>query len=184
VVLGGIRLYFLWEIFNTRGPERMYQIGYTTSAIETNVAIVAACGPSLWPLARRRFPNFFANMGFDQGLQGNLPRANDTEALPESRRAARPCGSWFRFKSFRRQDGSDRKASQKQRNITPEDGAVRQGESQESIMARSFVLLTERVCLLRTGLGAMWQSDQMMLIPCRMDQLANGYVQDENANEK
>lgn len=73
VIVGAVRIYFFWAILEDPGPDPLFQLEFVITAIETNLAIIAACGPSIWPLARRWFPSFFANLGLERGFQGELP---------------------------------------------------------------------------------------------------------------
>jgi hypothetical protein len=61
-------LYFIWRVFFSDVPDRTYSIGFVTSNIETDVAIITACGPALWPLARRWFPSFDERLGIDRPM--------------------------------------------------------------------------------------------------------------------
>jgi hypothetical protein len=56
-----------------RQGDYSYSIGYITTAFETNLAVVAASGPALWPLARRWFPGFFSGLGLSRGYVGHIP---------------------------------------------------------------------------------------------------------------
>jgi hypothetical protein len=60
-VAGIARLIILVEgLFNlVQIPDPTYNIGFVTSAIETNLALITASAPALMPLLRSWFPNFF-----------------------------------------------------------------------------------------------------------------------------
>lgn len=62
-----------------KGPDSSFNIGFVTNALETNLAVVAACGPALWPLARRWFPRAFSNLGLSRGYQGDIPDIDVTD---------------------------------------------------------------------------------------------------------
>lgn len=73
-IVGCVRLYFIYRSnYLPKSPDSNYNIGYITTALETNLAVMAASGPALWPLARRWFPSFFENLGLSRGYQGHIP---------------------------------------------------------------------------------------------------------------
>lgn len=74
-IVGCVRLYFIYRAnyVLAKLPDGNFNIGYVTTCLETNLAIMAASGPALWPLARRWFPRFFSNLGLEQGYQGDIP---------------------------------------------------------------------------------------------------------------
>ncbi|KAK6066912.1 hypothetical protein SCUP234_11857 [Seiridium cupressi] len=49
-----IRLYFLYQTFHSTNPDDATSITFTFSAIEVNLAIVAASAPGIWPLISGR----------------------------------------------------------------------------------------------------------------------------------
>lgn len=49
-----------------------YSIGYTISAVESNLAIIAASIPALWPLARRWFPAMDDKLGINRHYQADI----------------------------------------------------------------------------------------------------------------
>lgn len=60
-----VRLILLVNWFNQfykglGGKDLYYSVGWAISPIESNLAIIAASMPALWPLFRRWFPNFFS----------------------------------------------------------------------------------------------------------------------------
>jgi hypothetical protein len=62
-VVGIARLVFIYQgFFTTPGPDGdpTYTLGFCTSAIETNLAIVTASAPALRPLFRKWFPRLFS----------------------------------------------------------------------------------------------------------------------------
>jgi len=78
-IVGGVRLYFLYRnTYLPKSPDSHYNIGYITTCLETNLAVMAASGPALWPLARRWFPAFFQNLGLSRGYQGHIPDIETT----------------------------------------------------------------------------------------------------------
>lgn len=80
--MGGVRLYYIYiNVYIPRQGDSNYSLGYTTTAFETNLAVITASGPALWPLARKWFPGFFNNLGLSQGYQGQLPTI-ETTMLP------------------------------------------------------------------------------------------------------
>jgi hypothetical protein len=57
-----VRLVFVYQgFFQDLGPDPTYTLGFCTSAIETNLAIITASAPALRPLFRRWFPQLFSN---------------------------------------------------------------------------------------------------------------------------
>lgn len=46
-------MYILYAMFNTQDPDVNYTIGPSVAIIECNLAIITACAPTLWPLARQ-----------------------------------------------------------------------------------------------------------------------------------
>ncbi|KAK9423323.1 putative Integral membrane protein [Seiridium unicorne] len=53
-VFSCIRLYFLYQTFHSTNPDDATSITFTFSAIEVNLAIVAASAPGIWPLISGR----------------------------------------------------------------------------------------------------------------------------------
>jgi hypothetical protein len=80
-----------------RQGDYSYSIGYVTTAFETNLAVVAASGPALWPLARRWFPGFFSGLGLSRGYVGRIPAIVEeaTTSMPPQDELAkeRSCGA-------------------------------------------------------------------------------------------
>ncbi|CAK7226595.1 hypothetical protein SBRCBS47491_006285 [Sporothrix bragantina] len=61
-VVGIVRLVFVYRgFFQAPGADPTYSLGFCTSAIETNLAIICASAPSLRGLIRSWFPNFFSS---------------------------------------------------------------------------------------------------------------------------
>jgi len=78
-VVGSVRLYFIYRAnYLPKTPDSNYDVGYITTALETNLAVMAASGPALWPLARRWFPGFFSNLGLSRGYEGGIPDIETT----------------------------------------------------------------------------------------------------------
>jgi len=78
-IVGCVRLYFIYRSnYLPETPDSNYDIGYVTTAFETNLAVMAASGPALWPLARRWFPGFFQSLGLSRGYQGHIPDIEET----------------------------------------------------------------------------------------------------------
>lgn len=104
-IVGCVRLYFIYlSNYLPKPPDSNYNIGYITTALETNLAVMAACGPALWPLARRWFPGFFQNLGLSRGYQGHIPDIEATMphelAKQETRGSSR--AALFRLFSWRK----------------------------------------------------------------------------------
>jgi len=51
-----------------------------TSAIETNLSIITASAPALWPLARRWFPSIFRNLGLSRNYVGHISDIETADA--------------------------------------------------------------------------------------------------------
>ncbi|KAK3392968.1 hypothetical protein B0H63DRAFT_5656 [Podospora didyma] len=64
--ISGLRLYSLVRLFYLKPSDSHYSIGYTTTTIEVNLAIITASVPALWPLARRWFPGVFESLGINR----------------------------------------------------------------------------------------------------------------------
>ncbi|KAH8885687.1 hypothetical protein GQ53DRAFT_828718 [Thozetella sp. PMI_491] len=65
--LSVVRLYFVYSLFyGPREPDGSYNIAYIAPIAETNMAIVTASLPTLWPLARRYFPSLFQHLGINE----------------------------------------------------------------------------------------------------------------------
>ncbi|CAK7197634.1 hypothetical protein SEUCBS139899_000282 [Sporothrix eucalyptigena] len=61
-VVGIVRLVFIYRgFFEAAGADPTYSLGFCTSAIETNLAIICASAPSLRGLIRSWFPHFFSS---------------------------------------------------------------------------------------------------------------------------
>lgn len=74
-----ISVYRMWYLirvyYGPPDPDPTYSVAGTSSAIEVNLAIIAACGPFLKPLIARIFPNFLERDTLDDhagGLSGPL----------------------------------------------------------------------------------------------------------------
>jgi hypothetical protein len=55
----------MWRLFYVVDKDPTYSIRFILSQIETNLAIVAASAPPLWPLARSWFPSMDAKLGIN-----------------------------------------------------------------------------------------------------------------------
>jgi len=64
-----------------KGPDPNFSITYVISSVENNLAIIAACGPALWPLARRVFSDLFSGLGLSRGFQGDIENIQVTKEL-------------------------------------------------------------------------------------------------------
>lgn len=61
-IVGIVRLVFIYQgFFGTPSADPTYSLGFCTSAIETNLAIICASAPSLRGLIRSWFPRFFSS---------------------------------------------------------------------------------------------------------------------------
>lgn len=64
--MSGVRMYYIIRLYYLTPVDRKFSIGYVTSTVEINLAILTASVPALWPLARRWFPSMFSSLGIDQ----------------------------------------------------------------------------------------------------------------------
>lgn len=71
-VFSAVRLYFMYRIFYVISQDPTYSLGYILSAVESNLAIVAASIPALWPLARRWFPCMDDTLGINRPHQADI----------------------------------------------------------------------------------------------------------------
>jgi len=58
-----------------------YSIGFTTSAIETNLSIITASAPAMKPLFRRWFPRFFSSSNVDYSSQMYGPNGTRRKSM-------------------------------------------------------------------------------------------------------
>ncbi|KAK3367095.1 hypothetical protein B0T24DRAFT_380944 [Lasiosphaeria ovina] len=65
-LVSAVRLYFVVKAFYLHPSQVHYSLGYTTTTIEVNLAIVTASVPALWPLGRRWFPGVFESLGINR----------------------------------------------------------------------------------------------------------------------
>ena len=60
--MGVVRLVFTYQgFFAPASADPTYTLGFCTSAVETNLAIITASAPALQPLFRKWFPRVFSN---------------------------------------------------------------------------------------------------------------------------
>jgi hypothetical protein len=65
-IISVVRLYYIIRLYYLTVEDRHYSIGYVTSAVEINLAIITASVPALWPLARRWMPGAFETLGINR----------------------------------------------------------------------------------------------------------------------
>ncbi|KAK5660703.1 hypothetical protein OQA88_12068 [Cercophora sp. LCS_1] len=65
-IVSVVRLYYIIRLYYIPVGDRHYSIGYVSSTVEINLAIITASVPALWPLARRWFPAAFATLGINR----------------------------------------------------------------------------------------------------------------------
>lgn len=80
-VISCVRLVLLitWfdQYYKGQGSQDIYySLGWLASPIESNLAIVSASVPALWPLLRRFFPNFFSSLGDSYKPSAYASRSN------------------------------------------------------------------------------------------------------------
>lgn len=97
-----LRLYFVirtWYV-PPATDDPHYSLGYTTTTIEVNLAIVTATIPALWPLARHWFPGVFDSMGINRPYMcpdievGYLSQPRGGQAAAAGQRAFRAKVRW------------------------------------------------------------------------------------------
>jgi len=94
---GTARLYFILAAywFPKPRPDKHFAIGYTVMIAESNLAIITASAPALWPLARRWWPSLFAGLRLSHGYQGQLQtiaaRSDDTGDVETGVKRPRRC---------------------------------------------------------------------------------------------
>ncbi|KUJ18746.1 uncharacterized protein LY89DRAFT_504150 [Mollisia scopiformis] len=77
-VIGVIRMVLIIQVFFLpAGPDPTYTIGFCTSAIEINVAIMTASAAAMKPLFKRWFPRFFSALS-NSGPYSDGPYAGGT----------------------------------------------------------------------------------------------------------
>ncbi len=75
-----VRLFFLWKQYygGDISSDKNFTITFTAEVVETNLAIVTASAPAMWPLARKWFPRSFDRMALSQAYrQDELPEITD-----------------------------------------------------------------------------------------------------------
>lgn len=72
--VGVARLPIVHWMFSPSNPDPFYTIGYTTSAMETGLAIATACVPDLAPLAARFLPAYFGSSTYPENYPSNPGR--------------------------------------------------------------------------------------------------------------
>ncbi|CAK7230582.1 hypothetical protein SCUCBS95973_007624 [Sporothrix curviconia] len=88
-VVGIVRLVFVYRaFFEAPGDDPTYSLGFCTSAIETNLAIICASAPSLRGLIRTWFPTFFSSAGPTYDY-----RYGDSNGYGPGRRGTNPYGA-------------------------------------------------------------------------------------------
>lgn len=71
-VFSAVRFYYVYRVFFDSPADPTYSLGYVLSAVESNLAIVAASVPALWPLARRWFPSMDDRLGINDRYQPDI----------------------------------------------------------------------------------------------------------------
>ncbi|KAF3396781.1 hypothetical protein DPV78_008185 [Talaromyces pinophilus] len=84
-VVSIVRLYFLQKQFVDKDPDANYSLGFCVSSIECNLAIITACGPSLWPLVRTWIPWSFT--GAYRNYNNNHNHNGDVELTRSANQA-------------------------------------------------------------------------------------------------
>ncbi|EXK25349.1 hypothetical protein FOXG_17561 [Fusarium oxysporum f. sp. lycopersici 4287] len=72
IIVSIVRVNELHKKFYQKGYDSRDTLGDTLSAVEANLAIIAACGPALRPLFRKMFPGLFSNKSSNENY--NTPR--------------------------------------------------------------------------------------------------------------
>ncbi|KAH8895311.1 hypothetical protein GQ53DRAFT_838978 [Thozetella sp. PMI_491] len=160
--VGFLRLYVFAQKWATpKGPDSTFSITYIISSIESNLAIIAASGPSLWPLARRWFPGLFSNLGLSRGYQGDIPdietevTSDNYAKMPDSRAGSvqDPSGKTGLGRKIRTALGLGGSRSRGETTTTPRDPSPAQYTT-HTVGGTSFTLSdmsTERTRTARSG---------------------------------
>jgi hypothetical protein len=103
-IVGAVRLWLLDRFLKSRAagftdPDPSFNLAFTSSCIESNLAIITACIPALWPLARLWFPDTFTRLGISYRAGGS--------SASGGRSGGRSSGSRGK-RSKQRDDGSQR----------------------------------------------------------------------------
>jgi hypothetical protein len=83
-IVSVVRLYFLNQHLTDTSPDANFSLGFCVSSIECNLAIITACGPTMWPLLRLWAPGVFGSSG---PSYGPYRRKKDEEDAPWMRSA-------------------------------------------------------------------------------------------------
>ncbi len=90
-----VRLYTILRLYYLKPDDQHYSIGYVTSTLEINLAIITASVPALWPLARRWFPGMFESLGINRPyLYPDIEVAYATQQQSRASRVLRGKVSW------------------------------------------------------------------------------------------
>lgn len=84
-----VRLYYLDEHYIDTNPDSAYSLSFVTSAVEVNLAIIAASAPALWPLISRRFGSQTAisRQRYYEGSNSEWMRTSDGMTTRHNRRS-------------------------------------------------------------------------------------------------
>lgn len=99
-----MRVYYFYVYLYAPSADPIHSLGYTTSAVESNVAIIAATVPALWPVARRWFPSIDDTLGVNRHHQADI----EVQTLGDLDPAAAGAGpprvkvTWIRANKVRR----------------------------------------------------------------------------------
>lgn len=97
-VISCVRLILLVNWFNQfykglGSKDIYYSVGWTISPIESNLAIVAASMPALWPMFRRMFPNFFSGLNSSSYPANSAAPRSNKRATGFRSQLSRPTGA-------------------------------------------------------------------------------------------
>jgi hypothetical protein len=162
---------FVRAFFTNRdNPDPTYSIGFCISAIEINIAVLCACGPSMKPFANRFAPRLLGssrrNASAYDGLSGDLGyRTGGTASQNKSLGSRSNAEADERYElgvHHRRADGGDSR-----RNLTDRD--------EERIMGTSGIVKTMDVSVKYTGGGSSQrsQNDESVRQPSRTGKSAS-----------
>ncbi|KAF4626894.1 hypothetical protein G7Y89_g11261 [Cudoniella acicularis] len=156
-VVGIVRVVLLVQGFfypNRLETDYTYNIGFCISAIETNLAIVAASCPALRPLFKRWFPRLFSapmDLEFNTPYEGpnQWPARSSAKSTGKSKSStissALSSNITTKSKSTFRSKSGDKFELNTMRGVAEIPGEEQRGESEEEIMTMDGIVKTTNV---------------------------------------
>lgn len=101
VVIGAIRIKIFYDYWAGTSDDPTYGLSQAVSGIESNVAIITACGPSLKALITRFAPRFFGSSRHTSRPTGNVYDSSQGYEMGTGRgNRSRPSGRGTQYRSF------------------------------------------------------------------------------------